>query len=318
MKISVIVPTYRRSQDLERCLNSLKKQSRTADEILVIVRDIDTETWEFLESYEFESLALRTVTVTVPGQVAALNRGLDEATGDIIAITDDDGAPRPQWLYRIEAHFLSDARLGGIGGKDWMYINHKLVEGERELVGKVQWCGRTIGNHHFGTGKPQEVEIIKGANMSYRRAAIRNLRFDERLLGTGAQVHNDLEFSLSVKKTGWKIIYDPLVEIDHYCGERFDEDRRGQFDNIAWFNEVHNSTLVLLEYLPSMRKIVFLIWAILVGTRRGFGLAQWLRFLPKEGKLASKKWLLSMQGRWQGFLTWQETRKEQNNRLYRK
>ena len=307
MKISVIVPTYRRHQDLQRCLNSLKKQTRTADEILVIVRDIDIETWEFLESYEFEFLPLRTVTVTVTGQVAALNRGLDEATGDIIAITDDDGAPRPQWLYRIEAHFLSDHRLGGVGGRDWMYINNKLLKGDRDIVGKVQWFGRTIGNHHFGTGKPREVEIIKGANMSYRRAAVKDLRFDERLLGTGAQVHNDLEFSLSVKKTGWKIIYDPLVEIDHYCGDRFDEDRRDQFNSTAWFNQVHNKTLVLLEYLPPFRRTIFILWSILIGTRKNFGLVQWLRFLPKEGTLAGTKLIFSLRGYWQGWITWRQT-----------
>lgn len=312
MKISVIVPTYRRPQDLKRCLKSLNNQTRTADEILVIVRDIDTETWEFLENYEIESLPLHTVTVTIPGQVAALNIGLEEATGDIIAITDDDGAPRPQWLSRIEAHFLSDNRLGGVGGRDWMYVNNQLIEGDRKIIGKVQWFGRTIGNHHFGKGKPREVEILKGANMSYRRSAIGNLRFDERLLGTGAQVHNDLEFSLSIKKSGWKIIYDPFVEIDHYYGKRFDEDRRSQFDEIAWFNEVHNNTLILLEYLPSMRRIIFLIWTILIGTRKGFGFAQWLRFLPQEGRLAGKKWLLSIKGRWQGFLTWRETTKQQS------
>lgn len=307
MNISVIVPTYRRTTDLERCLNSLKKQIRTADEILIIVRDVDTQTWKFLKHYQTEPLSLRTVTVTVPGQVAALNQGLSEATGDIIAITDDDGAPRPQWLSRIEAHFLSDDSLGGVGGRDWMYIDNKLVEGDREVVGKVQWFGRTIGNHHFGKGQAREVEIIKGANMSYRRTAVGNLRFDERLLGTGAQVHNDLEFSLSLKKMGWKIIYDPLIEIDHYCGKRFDEDKRELFNQTAWFNQVHNKTLVLLEYLPPLRRAVFIIWSVLVGTRTNFGLVQWLRFLPKEGRLAGTKLISSLHGYWQGWITWQRS-----------
>ena len=47
-----------------------------------------------------------------------------------------------------------------------------------------------------------------------------------------------------------------------------------------------------------------MIWSILVGTRQSFGLVQWLRFFPKEGKMASKKWIVSMQGRWQGWQTW--------------
>ncbi|WP_019506523.1 glycosyltransferase family 2 protein [Pleurocapsa sp. PCC 7319] len=306
MNITVIIPTYRRPQDLVRCLNALKNQTRPADEVLIIVRDTDAETWTFLKNFNHESLPLRNVKVTIPGQVAALNAGLDEARSEIISITDDDAAPRPEWLARIESHFLNDSQIGGVGGRDWLYIGNKLMEGERKIVGKVQWFGRTIGEHHRGIGKPREVEILKGANMSYRQTAIANLRFDKRLLGSGAEVHNDLAFALNVKKSSWKLIYDPLVEIDHYQGLRFDEDRRGQFNEVAWFNEVHNQTLVLLEYLPTMRKVVYLVWTILVGTRKGFGVVQLVRFFPKEGKLAGKKWLISMRGRWQGLLAWRE------------
>lgn len=307
MKITVIIPTYRRPQDLACCLNALKQQTRLAEEILVIVRDTDSETRSFLESYNFAPLPLRTVKVTIPGQVAALNTGLDLATGEVISFTDDDAAPSPEWLARIEAHFLSDDCIGGVGGKDWMYIDNQLVKGERKTVGKVQWFGRTIGEHHRGIGKPREVEIIKGANMSYRRIAIADLRFDRRLLGSGAEVHNDLGFCLSIKKAGWKIIYDPHVEIDHYHGKRFDEDKRDLFNDTAWFNEVHNETLVLLEYLPPLRKIIFIAWSILVGTRKAFGFVQWLRFSSREGTLAGKKLLLSLQARYQGYLTWRRS-----------
>lgn len=304
MNITVIIPSYRRTKDLERCLIALKQQIRPANEIIVVVRDLDTGTKSFLDTFDCESLPLRRAEVTIPGQVAALNVGLEIAQGDIITITDDDGVPHPPWLKRIEAHFMADDRTGGVGGRDWVYIGNRLVEGEKDTVGKVQWFGRTIGNHHLGTGEPREVEILKGANMSYRRKAIANLRFDRRLLGTGAEVHNDLAFSLNVKKSGWKLIYDPLVSIDHYHGKRFDEDLRGQFNKTAWFNEVHNDTMVMLGYLPPWRKTVYLVWTILIGTRRGFGIVQLLRFLPKEGSIAGKKWLLSMQGRYKGCLTW--------------
>jgi glycosyltransferase involved in cell wall biosynthesis len=112
MKISVLVPTYRRSQDLERCLKALRKQTSEAYEVLLVVRDIDQETQVFLQNFSGAPLALKVVDVVVPGQVAALNAGLAAATGDIIAITDDDAAPHPDWLERIERHFLADATIG--------------------------------------------------------------------------------------------------------------------------------------------------------------------------------------------------------------
>ena len=312
MKITVIVPTYRRSKDLARCLDALRQQTRPANEVLVVVRDTDAETWEFLEMLSPEFLPLRTVTVSLTGQVAALNAGLGKAQGDIIAITDDDAAPHPDWLERIEAHFLADKHLGGVGGRDWIYLNGQLQDssihpGASNIVGRVQFTGKAIGNHHIGTGNPREVDIIKGANMSYRRVAIASLRFDERLLGTGSQIHNDMAFSLAVKRAGWKLIYDPMVAVDHFLAKRFDEDQRNQFNSLALTNVVHNETLTLLESLPPARRFAFLLWSILVGTRSAMGLAQLLRFLPSKGALAGQKWLASMRGRWQGWRTWQDS-----------
>lgn len=312
MKTTILIPTYKRPKDLARCLESLKYQNRLPDEVIVVVRDIDTETWALFNNKDYSPLALRTVTVTIPGQVAALNKGLDEAKGDIIAITDDDAAPLPHWLETIESHFLSDEHVGGVGGRDWIFHNGtERDDGTSLVVGKVQWFGRVIGRHNLGIGEPREVELLKGANMSYRRKAIHNLHFDERLLGSGAQVHNDLAFSLAVKRSGWKLIYDPKVELNHYIAQRFDEDQRDQFNSKAFFNAVHNETLALLDYLPAQRKLIFLIWAILIGTRKGFGLVQLIRFLPAEGKLAGQKWFLTMKGRWQGWLTYRNSKQNQ-------
>ena len=272
-----------------------------------MVRDTDTETWTFLQSLNADSLPIRPVTVSIPGQVAALNAGIDAAQGDIIAITDDDAAPHVDWLERIEAYFLADSRVGGVGGRDWVYHGTELEDGARKVVGRVQWFGRVIGDHHFGVGEPREVDVFKGANMSYRRTAIASLRFDERLRGTGAQAHNDLGFSLSVRRAGWKLIYDPKVGIDHYPAQRFDEDQRYKFNEVALINMVHNETLILLDYLSPVQRIVFLLWAVFVGTRSTYGFVQWLRFLPKERAVAGRKLLTSLRGRWQGWQTWQQS-----------
>ena len=306
MTITVVVPTYRRPKDLVRCLEALKQQTRPADEVLVIVRDTDVETWTFLATFNSDLLPLNTVTVKVPGVVAAMNAGLDSAKGEIIAFTDDDAAPHSDWLARIENHFLSDEQIGGVGGRDWVYHGTQLEDGECEVVGQVNWFGRMIGNHHFGVGAPREVDLLKGVNMSFRRTAIKELRFDQRMQGTGAQVNFEIAFSLALKRAGWKLIYDPKVAVDHYPAQRFDEDQRRSFNEIALTNAVHNETLILLEHLPRANRAVFLLWAILVGTRESLGLVQCLRFLPGEGLLAGQKLLASWRGRWQGWWSWQQ------------
>ncbi|MBH8565022.1 glycosyltransferase [Nostoc sp. CENA67] len=304
MKNTVLIPTYRRPLDLSRCLLALQVQTKPVDQVIVVVRDTDIETWQFLAEFNPQNLPLQTVKVTQPGVVAALNAGLAVVKGDILSITDDDAAPHRDWLERINAHFISDSCIGGVGGRDWIHRDTKIEDDSRLVVGKLQWFGRVIGNHHLGVGEPREVDVLKGVNMSFRTQAIGQLRFDERMRGTGAQVHFEMAFTLALKRAGWKIIYDPSVAVDHYPAQRFDEDQRHNFNEIAFINLVHNETLVLLEHLPPLRRTVFLLWAILVGTRDSFGFVQWLRLLPSQGQLATKKWLASWRGRWQGWQTY--------------
>ncbi|MEY2831239.1 MAG: hypothetical protein RLZZ574_497, partial [Cyanobacteriota bacterium] len=303
MKISVIIPTYRRPQDLQRCLAALKQQHRIVDELLVVIRDTDEETSQFLATFNLDGLPLTLVYVSVPGVIAALNAGLTKFSGDLVAITDDDAAPHQDWLAKIEAWFLSDHKIAGVGGRDQQLSD----PGTQKIVGKVQWFGRVIGNHHLGVGEAREVDLLKGVNMSYRRTAIAGKLFDERLRGTGAQVHFELEFSLALKQAGWRLIYDPQILTDHYPAVRFDEDCRYDFNELAWSNAVHNQTLSLLGYLSPLRRVAFLFWSILIGTQDAFGLIQWWRFLPSQGELATKKWLASLRGHWWGWRSWQNT-----------
>ncbi|NDJ23805.1 glycosyltransferase [Nostoc sp. B(2019)] len=301
MQNTVLIPTYRRPLDLSRCLSALQEQTKPASQVIVVVRDTDAETWQFLDQYKAHNLPLHTVKVTQPGVVAALNAGLAAVEGDIISITDDDAAPHPDWLERIAAHFICDSRIGGVGGRDWIHHGSKLEDDSRPVVGQLQWFGRVIGNHHLGVGEPRQVDILKGVNMSFRTQAYGQLRFDERMRGTGAQVHFEMAFTLALKRAGWQIIYDPQVAVNHYPAQRFDEDQRNNFNEIAFINLVHNETLVLLEHLPSIRRAVFLLWAVFVGTRDSLGLVQWLRLLPNQGQLACKKLLASWRGRWQAY-----------------
>lgn len=304
MKISVVVPTYQRPADLARCLAALKAQSRPVDELWVIVRDTDRETWQFLETFDRATLPLHTATVTASGVIAAMNIGLESVTGDIVAFTDDDAAPHPDWLERIETYYLADKQVGGVGGRDWVYHGTKLEDGSQPVVGKLQWFGRLIGNHHIGIGTGREVDVLKGVNMSFRREAIADLRFDQRMRGTGAQVHFEVVFSLTLRQQGWKLIYDPQIAVDHFPAQRFDEDQRNSFNPQASINAVHNETVALLGYLSPLQKLVFAIWAIAIGTSEAFGLLQALRFLPKDGNVARQKLWACWLGRWQGWQTY--------------
>ena len=304
MRITVVIPTYRRINELECCLRALKEQTRKADEILVVVRDSDEGTKNFLEGVKSDYPHLHAFDVTKPGQVAALNRGLEAALGDIIAFTDDDAVPHYDWLELIEKHFQDDSNVGGVGGKDNVFIegkalNHTMLHAPCSMpkVGIITWHGRIIGNHHLGEGETREVDHLKGSNMSFRKEAIRGIWFDTRLRGRGAQYRNDLAMCLAVKQRGWKLIYDPQILIDHHYAVRFEKDQRGNFDITAIEDAAFNEAYIFLKYLPLLKSIKCLGYSFFVGSLFTPGLAQFLRILLKKGKQARARFLAATRGR---------------------
>jgi cellulose synthase/poly-beta-1,6-N-acetylglucosamine synthase-like glycosyltransferase len=281
MKISVLVPSYRRPAALQRCLEAIWAQERYADQVLIVARRDDFETWSVVEMCS-RHRPIEVVDVFQPGVVHAMNRGLSRCEGDILAITDDDAAPRADWLARIEAHFRDDRMIGGVGGRDWIHENGRVAAGQKALVGRVMWFGRAVGNHHLGVGAARDVDVLKGVNCSFRMEAIRPIGFDERLKGEGAQVHWEMCLCFALRRGGWRLVYDPAVAVDHYPAPRFDRDQRGKFDPQATADRTYNYRLALQEVSPVWRRAAAYAWHYAVGTRDEPGLANLLRMLARR------------------------------------
>jgi GT2 family glycosyltransferase len=287
MDITVIVPTYKRPDDLRRCLDALKRQHLPAARVNVVRRDSDSATAAMLAGYDSSGLAMQIHVVDVPGVVAALNVGLVHAIGDAVAMTDDDAAPHPDWLARIASHFRADARVGGVGGRDRIFQDGRKDDWPPQArVGVSTWYGRIYGNHNCGVGPARAVEALKGVCMAFRRGAIGALRFDRRLRGSGAQVANESLFGGAIRRAGWTLIYDPAVLVDHYPSVRPDSDQRNQLDRGALRDLVHNATLGHLEYLPVHRAMAILLYQLLWGSRLSPGLAAALVYALRGDKLA--------------------------------
>ena len=250
MHISVVVPTYRRPQSLACCLDALDRQTRLADETIVVVRGDDAAGQEVVRA---RSRAVRLVLVQRPGVVAAMNAGLEASSGDVIALTDDDSAPHADWLARIAAMFASDSRIAAVGGRDWVYSYRtgRLIEGSEPVVGTIGWFGRVTGNHHVGVGQARDVDVLKGVNLSVRGELLRQVRFDERLRGVGTEHHWELALCLELRRRGWRIVYDPAIAVDHYIQPRVDDSR--QFDSLELRDSTHNETVAVLEYLSPLQ-----------------------------------------------------------------
>ena len=166
----------------------------------------------------------------------------------------------------------------------------------------MQWFGRVIGNHHLGHGPARDVDVLKGANCAFRASLLRAVGFDARLHGAGAQMYWELGVCLPLRRIGWRLVYDPVVAVDHDVAPRHDADtlHRGVFAATPLHDAVHNETVELLEGRSLPSRAVFMIWALLVGTVEGPGLVQCVRRLLHGDPVAVRAWRAALGGRLAG------------------
>ncbi|HEY65973.1 MAG TPA: glycosyltransferase [Caldilineae bacterium] len=202
MRISVIIPTYNRKDLLRRCLAAATSQDYPNYEVIV-VDDGSTDGTEEMVRREFPQVRyLRQETNR--GPAAARNRGIREATGEIIAFTDDDCVPPPNWLSRHLQHY-TDPDIGAVGGPQVppspnLYDKLEIAHYPEEYAGPIQRIERLTG-----------WEGLAASNMSVRQEVFERVgKFDEAFL-TGA----DPEFVRRAVRAGYAIVRDPTLQVTH-------------------------------------------------------------------------------------------------------
>lgn len=116
IKVSVIIPTYKRPILLHRCLEALMNQSVTPDgyEVIVVTDGPDPETTRLVASVvkEYRNCpALRCLSLPAKkGPAAARNLGWRNATGKLILFTDDDCIPLYGWIEHFVQAFNAHQR----------------------------------------------------------------------------------------------------------------------------------------------------------------------------------------------------------------
>ncbi len=110
VKVSVVIPTYNRRLLLKKCLMRLCRQDLDPSEYEIIIADDENslETKTMLMRMQAENPNHRFVYTRVEpshGPASARNAGWRKARGEIIAFTDDDCLPNPDWLSQGLAAF---------------------------------------------------------------------------------------------------------------------------------------------------------------------------------------------------------------------
>jgi len=224
-RISVIISTKNRTQDVIRCLESISIQTALPDEIIV-VDSSDTEELKG-ELSAFHPLNIKYIR-SKPGLTLQRNIGIKTSSGDIIIFLDDDVTLDKDYIKEIMYVFDScPARLiGGVTGEIAKEEKEeKLIQKFRRFInetfvtlfflvrygdGKFQLSGFPTVIKSGSANKITNVEFLYGCNMTFRREVISMFKFDENLSGYSWGEDDDIAYRVSRK---YQNIYTPFAKV---------------------------------------------------------------------------------------------------------
>lgn len=209
--VSIIIPVFNDGERLGKCLTALDQQTYGRSQFEVIVVDNGSDDLDAVKTV-IEGHANVTLSYEpIPGSYAARNQGLTLAKGEIIAFTDADCVPTPDWLKHGVACLQKNPDCGQVVGQVKLFFadpqHPTLVEIYESLTAFPQ--KRLLQDAHGGAT----------ANVfTWRRVIDHVGPFDVRLKSNG-----DLEWGKRVYEAGYGQIYAPEVQVGHPARRSFDE-----------------------------------------------------------------------------------------------
>lgn len=230
--MTVAVCSRDRPDDLARCLRSLLVLDLPC-EILVVDNAPTDDRVCALVAEHFPTV--RYVREPRPGLNWARSRAALEATGDVVAYTDDDVVVDPGWARAIAEAFVDDPHVMGVSG---LVLPAELDTEAQVLFERYGGFSRGFRRRWFRADSAFNVprlgnlmatgHVGTGANMAYRRTVFAHVGlFDPALdVGTLTGGAGDHEMFFRVLKGGWTLAYEPGALVWHRHRRSADELRR--------------------------------------------------------------------------------------------
>lgn len=203
--VSVVIPVFNDSIRLNSCLSELANQSYPNECFEVVV--VDNGSTDDVASVVAKFPFARLIVEARPSQFAARNTGIENARGEVIALTDADCLPARDWLERGVEGLLKSRTDAGKG---------PIIAGEIKVFARDKNNPTSVELFDMATGLTQksyvdELNYAASANMFFHRTTFDAVGgFDNLLKCSG-----DLVWGQRASRLGYKIVYAEEAVVEH-------------------------------------------------------------------------------------------------------
>ena len=199
-RISVIIPVYNNELTIRSCLDSIFNLNYSNFEVIVVDDCSSDKSIDIVRNYSCRIVSLPENM----GAGAARDKGVSEATGEIVAFIDADCVVSKDWLDRINRGMMQD--IIGISGRYDLAKN-------KDMLSKIFLSIRDTINILYK--KPRKIIFCLGGNCAFWRSVLmKNRPKKELLLFRGMANGEDTVMCSELNNFG-TLLYNPDISVVH-------------------------------------------------------------------------------------------------------
>jgi peptidoglycan-N-acetylglucosamine deacetylase len=196
-QVTVLIPAYNEEAAIVQTVKAALACDYPKLEILVMDDGSTDQTPDLVRANFGNDPRVRMISQPNRGKPAALNHGLEEATGEVIISIDGDTIVDPEAIPRLVRHF-ADPKVGAVAG------NVKVINRNR-------WLTRWQALEYITSQNLEKrafdllncIPVVPGAVGAWRTSVLRDHHGF-----SGDTVAEDTDLTLTIRREGWKILYD--------------------------------------------------------------------------------------------------------------
>ena len=204
---------FGRAELLRACLQSLAQQTWPRLEILVVDNGSRDHSAEVVSSFADRGVRLLPLAEN-RGFAAAVNLGVRESRGGLVALLNNDAAAAPEWIEELVGGIGSSPEVGMCASKILFYGTGVIDKAGHLIFPDGQNRGRGTGERDRGQyDDAQEVLAADGCAALYRREVLEQAGgFDESFFAYA----EDADLGLRARWLGWRCLYVPGAVVHHH------------------------------------------------------------------------------------------------------
>lgn len=245
---SIIIPNWNGGEKIMRCIESITKLDYPSYEIIVIDNCSSDGSKEKIKK-KFKKIKIIENKENV-GPAKALNQGFKIAKYDLILGLDNDVILEKNLLKHFVKVLASDPRIGMVAPKIYYYHKPTFFNAVGFTINLFTGKTKVLGIDEEDIGqfdKKEEREFIQGAVFLTKKQVIDKVGgMDESYF----VYYSDADWSLEVRKKGYKIMYVPSAKTWHDGNTK-----QGGFTSFRIFHFIRSKLLFMRKH--SKNKLFF-------------------------------------------------------------